>query len=140
MSRPRVYTTSTSISMRREHRAEFEAALPEGASLGGWLRDSALRYVGHSHLVIPSTKDETRRFWRVDDDGDEPEPPWVFLAINLTAEQKAVLLTAARSRSLTMSAFLQDALRFELGLPPVVESAKGWKRGKRRSKPPKGKS
>lgn len=139
MSKARVYTQRTSISMRREHREEFEAALPEGASLGGWLRDSALRYVGMPNLVIPSDKDESRRFWRNEDreEDDDPGPAWVFLAINLTAKQKTVLHNAADDRSISMSALLQDALRLELGLRLVDEAEKGWQRGRRRSDPPK---
>lgn len=134
MSKPRVYTQRTSISMRREHREEFEAALPEDSSLGGKLRDAGLRFIGMSALVIPSDKPETRRFWN--NEAGAEAPPWVFLAVNFTLEQKTVLHDAANERSLSLSALLQDALRLELGLPLSTEAAKGWKRGKRRSEPP----
>lgn len=133
MSKPRVYTVRTSVSMRREHRVEFEAALPEDVGLSTFLRDAALRYIGHGHLVVPATRAETRRFWRGE---DEPEAPWVFLPISMTKEQNAVLTKEAKKRSLTLSVLVQDALRLELGLPPAAETAKGWKRGERRSGPP----
>jgi hypothetical protein len=138
MSKPRIYTQRTSVSMRGEHRLEFEKALPPEASLAGSLRDAALRLIGADKLIVSSGRPETRRFWK--DADPEDEPPWIFVAVNMTAEQKTVLLEAAKKRALTMSAFLQDALRLELGLPPVTESAKGWKRGARRSKPPVAKS
>lgn len=135
MSRQLVYTVRTSIAMRGDQRDELEAHLPD-TGLRAMLRDAGLRVIGRGDLVIDSGRDESghRRKRKAGS-----TPPWVFVSVSLTAEQKKVLTAAAKSQSMSLSALLNDAVRFELGLDPVTESAKGWKRGKRRSKPPKGK-
>lgn len=135
MSKPIVYTVRTSIAMRGDQRDELERHLPD-IGLRAMLRDAGLRVIGRGDLVIDAGRDESghRRKRKAGS-----TPPWVFVSVSLTAEQKKVLTAAAKSRSMSLSALLQDAARFELGLDPVTESAKGWKRGKRRSKPPKGK-
>lgn len=135
MSKPVIYTVRTSIAMRGDQRDELEAHLPD-IGLRAMLRDAGLRVIGREDLVMGEGRDESghRRKRKAGS-----TPPWVFVSVSLTAEQKRVLTAAAKSRSMSLSALLNDAVRFELGLPPVTESAKGWKRGKRRSKPPKGK-
>lgn len=133
MSRPRVYTRRTSVSMRGEHRDELEAQLTEDMTLGSMLRDAGLRVIGREDLVLEARDETGRRRVRHPD----TSPPWVFVHVRLTSEQQRTLTDAAKSRSMSLSALLHDALRFELGLTPVTEAARGWKRGKRRSKPPR---
>jgi len=133
MSRPRIYTQRANVTMRAEHRDELEAHLPD-IGVNAWLRDSALRVIGREDLILDTQRDESGH-------RKERKPgsstPWVWLPVRLTAEQKKTLTEAAKRQGVSLSALLHDAARFELGLPPVTEAAKGWKRGKRRSKPPK---
>lgn len=133
MPLPKTYTERISVNMRGEHRAELQEHLPENIGVGAALRDAGLRAAGRADLVSEKRDESGHRRKRSED-----IPEQVAVAVHLTATQKAVLDTAAKSKGVSRAVMLHDALRAELGLEPVEAANElgGWTRGKRRSRKP----